>query len=274
MKKNLSLILLISVFLVGLSLVLYPTIANYWNQRTQSKAVRYYDQAVLEIDDSDCEELFAQADEYNRKLRSLASPLIMCDKIGGYEDILSIAGTGVMGYITIEKINVELPVYHGTSDDVLSSAVGHLKGSSLPVGGEGTHCILSAHRGLPSAKLFTNLGKMQVGDTFTLTVLNRVLTYEVDQIVIVKPNEIDELSIVDGEDYCTLLTCTPYGINSHRLLVRGVRIEGAAQKPRIYISNEAYRIDPLIVTPVVAAPMLLVLLIVLLVKYKPKNKRK
>ena len=175
-----------------------------------------------------------------------------------------------MGYITIEKIGVKLPIYHGTSDAVLNAAVGHLEGSSLPVGGQSTHAVLSAHRGLPSAKLFTDLDKLELGDTFQITVLNRVLTYEVDQIQIVEPTEISELYIRDGQDHCTLITCTPYGINTHRLLVRGTRIETILGRP-VYITSNALRIDPIIVAPVVAAPILLVLLIVLLVRYRKKR---
>ena len=176
-----------------------------------------------------------------------------------------------MGYITIEKLGVELPLYHGTSDSVLNIACGHMEGTSLPIGGESTHSVLSAHRGLPHAKLFTDLDKMEVGDVFTITILDRIMTYQVDQIKVVNPNEIDEVHIIDGEDHCTLLTCTPYGINSHRLLVRGTRIENAA--PILYVTSNAFKIDSLVATPVVAAPILLVLLIVLMVKYRDKGSK-
>jgi sortase A len=179
----------------------------------------------------------------------------------------------MIGYIKIERIGVELPIYHGTSDEVLNKGVGHLMGSSLPVGGENTHCVMSAHRGLPSSKLFTDLDRLEKGDTFQIVVLNQVLTYQVDQIKVVTPTEIEDLQIIEGGDYCTLFTCTPYGINTHRLLVRGIRIETIKEKPVLYVSNEAFRIEPLLVTPAVAAPMLFVLLIHLLVKYRepPKN---
>lgn len=179
----------------------------------------------------------------------------------------------MIGYLKIDRIGVELPIYHGTSDSVLSRGVGHLQGSSLPVGGENTHSVMSAHRGLPSAKLFTDLDRMEIGDTFQIVVLDQVLTYQVDQIKVITPRELGDLQIVEGMDYCTLFTCTPYGINTHRLLVRGVRIETMKEKPALYVSNEAFRIEPLLVTPAVAAPMLLVLLIHLLVKYRepPKN---
>ena len=176
-----------------------------------------------------------------------------------------------MGYIDIDAIGVELPIYHGTDAAVLNVAVGHLEGSSLPVGGAGTHCVLSAHRGLPSARLFTDLDKLKLGDTFKITVLNRLITYEVDQILIVNPDAVDALAIEEGADYCTLLTCTPYGINTQRLLVRGRRIENAAEKPAIHVPADMVQIDPLVVTPAVAAPMLLALLVVLLVKYRNRR---
>ena len=183
-----------------------------------------------------------------------------------YYSTLDVNGDGMMGYITIDKIKVQLPIYHGTSDRVLNSAVGHVEGSSLPVGGKSTHAVLSAHRGLPSAKLFTNLDKLEKGDIFTIRILDRLITYQVDRILIVLPNETENLDLVQGEDYCTLVTCTPYGINTHRMLVRGTRIENAEPERVINVITEAYQIDPLIVTPAVAAPMLGALLIALLVK--------
>ena len=179
-----------------------------------------------------------------------------------------------MGYLKISKIGVELPIYHGTSDAVLNRGVGHLEGSSLPVGGPSTHCIMSAHRGLPSAKLFTDLDRIEMGDTFQITILDQILTYQVDQIRTVKPTEFDDLLIVDGQDYCTLVTCTPYGINTHRLLVRGVRIETILDKPVLYVSNDAFRIEPLLVMPAVAAPILFVLLCHLMIKYREPPKKK
>ncbi len=196
--------------------------------------------------------------------------------MSGYTDTLDVSGTGIMGYITISKIGVELPIYHGTSDGVLQVAAGHLEGSSLPVGGAGTHAVISAHRGLPSAKLFTNLDELEVGDTFTITVLDRVLTYEVDQISIVLPTETDLLQPVEGKDYVTLMTCTPYGINTHRLLVRGKRIENAENQKHIRVTADALRIEPIIVAPALAVPMLLVVLVVMLAVphlRKRKNQR-
>ena len=182
----------------------------------------------------------------------------------GYENLLNINNDGMIGYITIDKIKVELPIYHGTSEEVLSKSVGHLEGSSLPVGGIGTHSVLSAHRGLPSSKLFTDLDKLEIGDIFTINILNQMLTYEIDKITIVKPNEIEGLKIEEGKDYITLLTCTPYGINTHRLLVRGTRIENAKEK--IYITTEAFKINNLIVTPIVALPIIFILLLIIIFK--------
>lgn len=272
-KRNLSTLILILIFLVGLGILLYPTVSDWWNSRVQSRAIVDYDVAVGTLTEEDYDDEFAKADAYNEALNQLSTPLISYDEVEGYEDILNVAGTGIMGYLEIPRINVKLPIYHGTSESVLNVAVGHLEGTSLPVGGSGTHCVLSAHRGLPSAKLFTNLDKLTEGDTFTVTVLDRVMTYEVDQIRIVEPQEISELNTVPGEDYITLLTCTPYGINTHRLLVRGHHIESEDDEDRIIIINEAYEMDSTMLAPVVAAPLLLILLIILLVKNrKPKKK--
>ena len=266
MKKNVAYIILVLVFFVGLGVMLYPTISDYVNSKVQSKAIVDYEATLSQMTEKDYTEIFQKADEYNAALRSMDYPFMYYDRLDGYMDILRVDSSGIMGYVGIDKIKVELPIYHGTSDTVLNSAAGHLEGSSLPVGGESTHCVISAHRGLPSAKLFTNLDKLEPGDTFTVTVLDRVLTYEVFQVLIVEPSEVSALYVMDGEDLCTLVTCTPYGINTHRLLVQGRRIETEAPKPVVYVPNDAFRIDPLIVAPAVAAPMLLVLLISLFVQ--------
>ena len=266
MKKNVAYIILALVFLVGLGVMLYPTISDYVNSKVQSKAIVDYEATLSQMTEKDYTEIFQKADEYNAALRSMDYPFMYYDRLDGYMDMLRVDSSGIMGYVGIDKIKVELPIYHGTSDTVLNSAAGHLEGSSLPVGGESTHCVISAHRGLPSAKLFTNLDKLEPGDTFTVTVLDRVLTYEVFQVLIVEPSEVSALYVMDGEDLCTLVTCTPYGINTHRLLVQGRRIETEAPKPVVYVPNDAFRIDPLIVAPAVAAPMLLVLLISLFVQ--------
>ncbi|MBE6649410.1 MAG: class C sortase [Ruminococcaceae bacterium] len=270
-KHKWSTFILLSIFFIGLSVMLYPAISNYWNSKTQSKAIVDYEKMLESIPEADYTKLFAEADEYNRKLAELKHPLIEFGKIDGYFDTLNLTGTGMMGYVTIEKINVELPLYHGTDDDVLSVAVGHIQGTSLPVGGNTTHSVVSAHRGLPSATLFTNLDKMELGDTFKITVLDRIFTYQVDSIKTIDPTNVSDLAIEENEDYCTLLTCTPYGINTHRLIVRGKRIETIEQKT-IYIKSDAYQIDSLIVTPIVALPILFTLMMIVL--FKPVKKEK
>ena len=273
MRKHKTAIFLTLGFLVGICVLLYPTFSDYWNSKTQSRAIVDYESALDQMEPEDYTAILDEANKYNKLLTDSDFPLTNFSKIPGYYDTLRISDNGVIGYLKIDRINVELPIYHGTSDEVLGRGVGHLEGSSLPVGGENTHSVMSAHRGLPSSKLFTDLDRMEIGDTFQITVLDQVLTYQVDSIKVIEPTDIANLRIIEGGDYCTLFTCTPYGINTHRLLVRGVRIETIKEKPMLYVSNEAFRIEPLIVTPVVAAPMLLVLLIYLLVKYRepPKN---
>ena len=272
---NASTILLVAIFFVGLCVLLYPTVSDFWNEKRQSQAIINYDDLIVDLTPEDYSEYFSKADSYNKKIRNMSFPFLNHKNIANeYYDTLDINGDGMMGYITIEKIKVQLPVYHGTSDKVLNSAVGHVEGSSLPVGGKSTHAVLSAHRGLPSAKLFTNLDKLQIGDIFTIRILDRTITYQVDQILIVLPQETDNLNIVPGEDYCTLVTCTPYGINTHRMLVRGTRIENIEEDKVINVITEAYRIDPLLVTPAVAAPLLGILLIILLVRSRSANKKK
>lgn len=273
MKKNRSNIILILIFLVGLSVMLYPTVSDYINQKNQSRAVASYSEEVENLSDVDYQAYFDAADDYNRRLAETPDAFYRPEEVSGYTDTLDVSGTGIMGYITIPKIGVELPVYHGTSDGVLQVAAGHLEGSSLPVGGAGTHAVISAHRGLPSAKLFTNLDELEVGDTFTITVLDRVLTYEVDQISIVLPTETDLLQPVEGKDYVTLMTCTPYGINTHRLLVRGKRIENAENQKHIRVTADALRIEPIIVAPALAVPMLLVVMLAVPHLRKRKNQR-
>ena len=268
-----STILLVAIFFIGLSVLLYPTISDFQNEKRQSKAIVDYDKLIENLTPEDYSAYFTEADTYNQKIRNMNFPFLNHSSIAEeYYDTLDVNGNGMMGHITIEKIKVQLPIYHGTSDTVLDTAVGHVEGSTLPMGGESTHTVLSAHRGLPSAKLFTNLDKMEIGDVFTLRILDKTITYQIDQILIVLPNETDPLNIEQGKDYCTLVTCTPYGINTHRMLVRGVRIENIEPDKEIHVITEAYQVDPLIVTPAVAAPILGVLLIVLLVK-SAKNKK-
>ena len=271
-----STIIFVAIFFVGLSLLLYPTVSDFWNEKRQSQAIINYDDLIVDLTPEDYTELFLKADIYNQKIRNMSFPFLNHKNIADeYNSTLDVNGDGMMGYITIEKIKVQLPIYHGTSDKVLNSAVGHVEGSSLPVGGESTHSVLSAHRGLPSAKLFTNLDKVEVGDIFTIRILDKTITYQVDRILIVPPQDTDNLNIVQGEDYCTLVTCTPYGINTHRMLVRGTRIENIEPDRVINVITEAYQIDPMLVTPAVAAPMLGLLLIYLIIKSsKDKKKRK
>lgn len=271
MKKNHSTILLLLVFLAGLSLLLYPTFSDWWNSLHQSQAVAGYAQQVADMDDDTYQQMWDDAWEYNASLLERTNALTLTDRQRTrYDGLLNLGNNSVMGYIEIPKIGVTLPIYHGTDEAVLQVAVGHLEWTSLPVGGESSHCVVSGHRGLPSAKLFTNLDKLQTGDTFQMCVLDEVLTYEVDQIRIVEPHQTDDLRIVEGEDLCTLVTCTPYGINSHRLLVRGHRIENA-EKSTIRVTSDAMQIEPLLVAPVVAMPMLIVLLIFML---RPKRSHK
>ncbi len=273
MKKDRSTIVLIVVFFVGLSVLLYPTVSDLVNQRNQTRAVAGYREMTESMTETDYDAYFAAAEAYNRRLAEAESPLEdSSEQTEDYEQTLDISGTGIMGYVTIDKIGVQLPIYHGVSDQVLAIAAGHLPGSSLPVGGESTHAVISAHRGLPSAKLFTNLDQLQEGDTFTVTVLNRVLTYEVDKISIVLPENTENLAITKGQDYCTLLTCTPYGINTHRLLVRGHRIE-TQDTPHINVTAEAYQIEPIVIVPFIAAPLLFLLLLGLLAGNRRRKKR-
>ena len=274
MRQHKTVIFLTLGFLVGISLLLYPAFSNYWNSKTQSRAIVDYEAVLEHLKPEDYSAMFQAAYDYNRALYETDYPLMDYEEIPGYYDTLTLPGSSIIGYVKIDKIGVELPIYHGTSDEVLNVGVGHLEGTSLPVGGENTHSVMSAHRGLPSAKLFTDLDRLEPGDTFQITVLDQVLTYQVDQVKVITPREIDDLQIVEGKDYCTLFTCTPYGINTHRLLVRGIRIETITEKPIIYVANEAFRIEPLLVTPAVAAPMLLVFLIHLMVKYREPPKKK
>ncbi len=272
-KGRVSTIILLIVFFVGLSVLLYPTVSDWWNSFHQSRAIVAYTEAVSGLSEEEYEALWQVAEDYNAALASLSFPFTQYDQLlDQYEAALDLTGNGIMGYITIGKIDVELPIYHGTSSAVLNVGVGHLEGTYLPIGGEGTHCVLSAHRGLPRAKLFSDLDQLEVGDCFEVTILNETLTYEVDQILIVEPDQMEALGRVSGEDYLTLMTCTPYGINTHRLLVRGRRTEAAAAA--LNITDEARQIDSLLVMPAVAIPLIILLLGGMLVKYRRKKKRR
>ncbi len=257
MIKDKTTIILSLIFLIGLSVMLYPSFSNYWNSKRQTEAVASYDAAVNRMSDKEYDKYFAEAESYNRELLNITNPLENEAKLPGFNDILNITDSGVIGYITIDKIDTELPIYYGTSEGTLQIGVGLLDGTSFPVGGKGTHAVLSAHRGLPSAELFSRLDEMEEGDTFQITVLNRVLTYEVDQIHIVIPEDVEDLAIDPDQDYCTMMTCTPYGINTHRLLVRGVRIEGLGES----VPADAYQVDPREVAVVITLVILVILML-------------
>ena len=274
MRKHASTIFLILILVVGLSLMLYPSFSNWWNEAHQSRAIAAYSQEVSKLDENRYDELWQQAREYNRSLVGRENAYLLDDsQKAEYERLLDVSGMGIMGYIEIPSLKVSLPIYHGTEESVLQVAVGHLEWTSLPVGGESTHCVLSGHRGLPSAKLFTDLDRLVVGDRFRLGVLDQVLTYEVDQILIVEPQDTEALLIEEGKDLCTLVTCTPYGINTHRLLVRGHRVETEKDAKNVRVTSDAIQIEPYLVAPVVAAPILLVLLLGLL-SPRRRNKRR
>ena len=276
-KSNFTTVILILVMIAGLSLLLYPSVSDYWNSFHQTQAIASYAEEVSGLNEVEYDKLWAEAQEYNEKLAKQDSIFMLPEaQKKEYTKLLDISGTGIMGYIEIPSIRCSLPIYHGTEESALQIAVGHLEWSSLPVGGESTHCVLSGHRGLPSAKLFTNLDQLKEGDVFLLRVLDEVLTYEVDQILIVEPQETDSLTIEEGKDLCTLVTCTPYGINTHRLLVRGHRIENLEDANSIYVTADAMQIEPLIVAPVLAVPVLLLLLIAVMLPGggKAKSRRK
>lgn len=259
-KGKASTIFLIIALLVGLSVMLYPLISDWWNSHTQSRAIEAYQAKADGLKEEEYKKILAQAHDYNDRLGNLPAPLVQYQQLTDYNQTLDITGTGIMGYISIPKISCELPIYHGTSKTVLSLGVGHLEGSSLPVGGKSTHAVLSAHRGLPSAKLFSDLDQLTVGDVFTISVLNELYTYQVDKIQIVLPEEVDKLYIEDGQDYVTLMTCTPYGVNTHRLLVRGRRIDNE-EAVSIMALEDGHLIKSEYVMLMIMAPLVLLLLI-------------
>ena len=263
--------LLFILFIAGLSLLLYPIVSDFINTSSASKAIMSYDEEVLKLEKQKYDEMWAEATEYNSSLIGRENEYLLSDEQQAqYNSLLDLTGTGIMGYIEIPNIRCSIPIYHGTAETILQIAIGHLDWSSLPTGGENTHCVLSGHRGLPSAKLFSDLDKIVEGDIFMLRILDEVLTYEVDKISIVEPQDTSTLEIEQGKDYCTLVTCTPYGVNSHRLLVRGHRVENL-KKYTITLVSEGQQIDPLIVAPVVAMPVLIVLFVRLMVPGKRKT---
>ena len=240
-KRKVITLILLGIFLAGLSLLLYPSVSSYWNSITQSRAIVDYDTIVKSLSPKDNTAYFERAEEYNSELKALSFPLTEYQQISGYDDCLNAVGDGVIGYIDIDKIQVKLPIYHGTDPSMLNHACGHIQGSSFPIAGKGTHAAISAHRGLPSAKLFSDLDKLKVGDYFTITVLRQTIFYQIDRIDIVEPEETGLLALDKEKDYCTLLTCTPYGINTKRLLVRGVRCEVTERAEPIRTGEKTYR---------------------------------
>ena len=257
-------IILVGIMMAGIGLLAYPSLADYWNSFHQSRAVMTYAEHVADMQTDEYERFLNSAREYNSALAETGIKWGLTDEEkAAYNEELNIDGSGIMGYIKIQKIQITLPLYHGTDEGILQTSIGHLEGSSLPVGGEGTHCLLSGHRGLPSARLFTDLDQLREGDTFTMTVLNETLTYEVDHIWIVEPEDLSHLQIEEGKDLCTLITCTPYGINTHRLLVRGHRIENA--DGGAMVTADAIQIRPIFIAPFLAIPILVLLLIWVLV---------
>ena len=261
-KKHFTTILLVLILLTGVSLLLYPTVSDYWNSLHQSQAIATYADSVENMDEQDYEKLWDAAVSYNQKLFQSGHGLGLKDEEKEeYNELLDVSGTGIMSYIEIPKIKCSLPIYHGTDEGVLQIAVGHIEGSSLPVGGLNTHCVLSGHRGLPSAKLFSNLDKLEEGDIFMIRTLDQTLTYEVDQIRIVLPDEVDDLKVEEGKDLCTLVTCTPYGINTHRLLVRGHRVANQEEAEAVRVTADAMMVDNRIVAMCIAVPVLVLLLL-------------
>lgn len=266
MRKHLSTIILIVILIAGLSLLLYPTVSDYWNSFHQSRAISTYTEQVEQIDTGEQEAALARARAYNAELWNKSNRYEFSEaEEEEYENLLNISDTSMIGYIEIPSINCRLPIYHGMSQEVLQTGVGHMKGSSLPVGGLGTHSVLTAHRGLPSATLFTNLDKMEEGDYFVLHVLGETMTYEIDQIHIVLPDDVDDLELEKGKDYCTLVTCTPYGVNSHRLLLRGHRTENQAAQ---LVQEDAKQINSTMVSLIIAGTILLILFIGTLIRYR------
>lgn len=259
MKRFITNVIFILLLLAGAGFLLYPTISDRWNRMHQTRAITAYAEAAASLDDADYEEILAQAHAYNEALAARGNGITLTEEAkDAYEAQLNIAGQGIMGYIDIPKIDCYLPIYHGAEESVLQTAIGHLKGSSLPVGGEGTHCVLSGHRGLPSARLFTDLDQIITGDMFMVYVLDEVLTYEVDQILVVLPEETEALAITPGEDFCTLVTCTPYGVNSHRMLVRGRRTDTVWEDEQ-RVTADAMQVEPPLVVSVAAVPIIVVL---------------
>ena len=274
MRKKFGNLILVLIMLIGVGLLVYPTFSDWWNSFHQTRAIAGYTAAVANMDREEFDRMWAEAEAFNTYLSQKSGRFNLSEQeLETYNSILDVTGTGIMGYIDIPSIKISLPVYHGTDEAILQIAIGHVVGTSFPIGGEGSHCAVSGHRGLPSAKLFTDIDKLQAGDKFLLQVLDRTLTYEVDQIRIVLPQELQDLEIDPYSDYCTLITCTPYGVNTHRLLVRGHRVDND-NTDATRVTADAMRFEPVIVAPLVAAPILFILLIYVLISTSRWNKRR
>ena len=266
---SLSTIILVTILLAGLGIMLYPSVSDWWNSMHATQAIAGYVTAVEDLSSQEREDMLEAARAYNARLENGVDYMLTEEELEEYEKLLNIAGTGIMGYVQISAIGVNLPIYHSVDESILQIAIGHVPGSSLPVGGERTHAVLSGHRGLPSARLFTDLDQMVEGDTFTINIMDETITYMVDQIRIVLPEEVDDLAIQPGRDYCTLVTCTPYGINTHRMLVRGKRIENIAGE--VVVVSEAVRIPNYVVIPAIGIPMLFLSLFFMLIYYRVRK---
>ena len=273
-RKHISTIFIILIFLVGLGFISYPTVSNLWNQAHQSRAIATYSKQVEKLDDSENKKMLKAARKYNKSLLKKSDHWKLSKKDKKkYESLLDVSGTGIMGYIEVPKIDCSLPIYHGTDEGALQIAIGHLEGSSLPVGGKSTHCVLSGHRGLPSARLFTDLDQMEEGDIFILNVLGRKLAYEVDKIRVVLPEEMSDLEVIEGKDLCTLVTCTPYGINTHRLLVRGHRTKYVEEKVEEQKEVQTKKMDTRLLIAGAAGAVILAVIIIAVVIRRRKRRR-
>ncbi len=274
LKKQLPNLIFGVIFLVGVAIFLYPSVSNYVNSIHQSRAINSYDESISTMSQEDYTKFWQAAYEYNKELAAKPMNFTLSDEeLTEYNKILDPTGTGVIGYIEIENIGVNLPIYHGTEESVLQVGIGHLEGTSFPTGTSSTHVVLSGHRGLPSSKLFTDLDQMIVGDTFLLHIMDQTFAYQVDNISIVLPEEVTGLAIVDREEYVTLVTCTPYGVNTHRLLVRAKRVD-YNEETKLIVPADATRYGTLMIAPFIGAPMLLIAFIVFMVMTrKPKSKK-
>ncbi len=273
-SKKKSNIIAFLVFIIGLSLVLYPTVSNMLNRRNASHMIKNYDQSLESLDESENTRLYEEAVEFNQKVvKNRFMNKLSEEELKQYNSLLDVTGSGMMGYVEIPSLDVKLPIYHGVDENVLQVATGHLEWSSLPVGGSSTHCVISGHRGLPSAKLFTDLDKLKEGDFFSFTVLGKTIWYEIDRILIVEPDDRDSLFVKKNMDYATLVTCTPYGINTHRLLVRGHRVTDVNLEKVLQVTADGAVISPVLIAVILFVPFSCIgLIFPLIISKKRKNR--